>query len=203
MDNDLDRDILKRTNDETDSTWRIGMEPEFDRCLLVKPDESLLEQILNYRAAFLASGESMDGTGPLRRMENPREWLAFNRLAEQRETVPADWVPFEQFAFLRERDHAIVGMIQFRHEFNDFLREFGGHIGYSVHPKERRRGYAKRMLGECLKVCRAFGLERVLLTCLVENEGSRRTILSCGGVYERTVFCDRDGVDLERYWIEL
>ena len=71
------------------------------------------------------------------------------------------------------------------------------------HPDERRKGYAKRMLTECLKVCKAFGLERVLITCLVENEASRRTILSCGGVYNKTVYCERDNVHLERYWIEL
>jgi len=112
-------------------------------------------------------------------------------------------VPSEQFVFLRERDHKIVGMIQFRHEFNDFLREFGGNIGYSVCPDERRKGYAKRMLTECLKVCRAFGLDRVLVTCLVENEASRKTILSCGGIYDKTVYCERDNVNLERYWIAL
>jgi len=179
------------------------MDESIDRCLLIKPDVSLIEQIAGYRAAFLAAGDSMDGTGPLRHMEDPLEWLAFNRLAEQPETKPEHWVPSEQFAFLRESDRKIVGMIQFRHEFNDFLREFGGHIGYSVHPDERRKGYAKRMLTECLKVCKVFGLERVLITCLVANEASRRTILSCGGVYDRTTYCVRDDVNLERYWIEL
>ena len=174
-----------------------------DHCILVKPSETMMIEIASYRAAFLAAGESMDGTGPLRRMDDPLEWLSFNRLAEQQETKPPNWVPSEQFVFLRESDKKIVGMIQFRHEFNDFLREFGGNIGYSVHPGERRKGYAKRMLQECLKVCRAFGLTRVLITCLVENEASRRTILSCGGVYENTVFCERDGVYLQRYWISL
>ena len=176
---------------------------ENDNCILVKPDETMLAEIVSYREAFLAAGDSMDGTGPLRRMEDPLEWLAFNQLAEQRETKPENWVPSEQFALLRVRDHKIVGMTQFRHEFNDFLREFGGNIGYSVRPDERRKGYAKRMLTECLKVCRAFGLERVLITCLVENEGSRRTILYCGGVYDKTVYCERDNVNLERYWITL
>lgn len=179
------------------------MDNENENCILVKPDETMLTEIVSYREVFLAAGDSMDGTGPLRRMEDPLEWLAFNQLAEQRETKPENWVPSEQFALLRERDHKIVGMTQFRHEFNDFLREFGGNIGYSVRPDERRKGYAKRMLTECLKVCRAFGLERVLITCLVENEGSRRTILSCGGVYDKTVYCERDNVNLERYWITL
>lgn len=174
-----------------------------DNCILVKPDESMLEQIAAYRNAFLLSGDSMDGSGPLRQMEDPLEWVAFCRLAEHRETKPDNWVPSEQFVFLRERDGKIVGTIQFRHEFNDFLRQFGGNIGYSVHPDERKKGYAKRMLTACLKQCRAFGLDRVMITCRVENEASRRTILSCGGVYENTVCCERDGVTLERYWIDL
>lgn len=174
-----------------------------DDCILVKPDETMLDEIASYRAAFLLAGDSMDGTGPLRKMDDPLEWVELCRAAEHRETTPAMWVPSEQFVFLRESDRKIVGMIQFRHEFNDFLREFGGNIGYSVHPEERRKGYAKRMLRECLKVCRAFGLDRVLITCLVENEASRRTILSCGGVYDKTVYCERDNVNLERYWISL
>ena len=179
------------------------MDKHMDFCALVKPDASLTEQIKDYRAAFLASGESMDGTGPLLRMEDTLEWLEFNRLAEHRETVPENWVPSEQFVFLRKRDRTIVGMIQFRHEFNEFMREFGGNVGYSVHPNERRKGYAKRMLTECLQICKLYGLKRVLVTCLVENEASRRAILSCGGVYERTVYCERDAVNVERYWIEL
>lgn len=174
-----------------------------DNCMFIKPDETMLEQIASYRNAFFNAGEKIYGAGLLPEFENPMDWLQHNRISEHRETVPAGRVPSEQFVLLRKPDHKIVGMITFRHEFNDFTREYGGNIGYSVHPDERGKGYAKRMLTECLKVCRAFGLDRVLLTCRVENEASRRTILSCGGVYERTVYCERDDATLERYWIEL
>jgi predicted acetyltransferase len=179
------------------------MAETYDDCILVKPDETMFDEIASYRAAFLSAGDSMDGTGSLRTIAIPAEWLASCRAAEHRETKPDNWVPSEQFVFLRQSDQKIVGMIQFRHEFNDFLRDFGGNIGYSVHPNERRKGYAKRMVAECLKVCRAFGLEQVLITCLVENEASRRTILACGGVYDKTVYCERDDVQLQRYWISL
>jgi predicted acetyltransferase len=171
--------------------------------MLVKPDESLLEEIQAYRGEMLAAGSSMDGTGPLRRMEDEREWLDFNRAAEDPETLPEGLVAAEQFAYLREEDQKIVGMIQFRHELNDYLRAYGGHIGYSVRPSERRKGYAKRMLADCLDICRAFGLTRVLVTCHEDNEGSRRTILANGGVYENTVYSERDDATHQRYWISL
>lgn len=169
--------------------------------IFTKPDETMLGEIASYRAAFLNAGETIYGAGLLPEFDDPKDWLHHNRISEHKQTVPAGRVPSEQFVLLRESDRKIMGMITFRHEFNDFTREFGGNIGYSVHPNERGKGYAKRMLTECLSRCRAFGLDRVLITCRTDNEASRRTILSCGGVYEKTVYCARDDVDLERYWI--
>ena len=175
------------------------MEP----CTLVIPDLTMAEEIRAYRQAFLESGNSMDGTGGLRRCENPADWLDENARFMKRETVPEGRVPATQFVYVRASDQRIVGMIQVRHEFNDYLAKYGGHIGYSVRPDERRKGYAARMLQEVLPVCRKLGLEKVMVTCLTDNEGSRRTILKNGGVYECTVHEPDENVDLERYWIAL
>src|SRR5580658_5586176 len=64
----------------------------------------------------------------------------------------------------------LVGRISVRHELNDFLLHFGGHIGYCVRPAHRRRGYASEILGQGLVVARAAGVERVLVTCDEHNE---------------------------------
>jgi len=64
------------------------MKAEADTCKLLKPDETMLDEIASYRAAFLAAGDSMDGTGPLRRIEDPAEWIADCRAGELRETTP-------------------------------------------------------------------------------------------------------------------
>lgn len=175
-----------------------------DELMLVRPDEAYTEEIRAYRQAFLDSGDSMDGTGSLRRQENPLDWIAHTRLLNREETCPPHWVPSTQFMCVRKSDGRIVGMMDVRHRFNDFVRLYAGNIGYSVRPDERRKGYAAWMLRHAMPYCRDMvGLKRILVTCLKGNEGSRRTILSCGGVYESTVLEPQEAVELERYWIDL
>lgn len=48
-----------------------------------------------------------------------------------------------------------------------------------------------------------FGIDKVLITCISGNEGSKRTILKNGGIYESTVYESDRKVNLERYWIHL
>lgn len=175
-----------------------------DNVILVKPDEAFAEEIRSYRQEMLLAGSSMDGTSVLKRMENPLEWLAYIAEREQQENLPEGRVPATQFVLVDPEAGRILGMIQVRHYLNEYLRNFAGHIGYSVRPTERRKGYARKMLKLALKFCKEeLKLERVLVSCLVDNEASRRTILACGGVFEEKVYEHIEGVWLEKYWITL
>jgi predicted acetyltransferase len=61
-----------------------------------------------------------------------------------------------------------------------------GHIGFSVVPWKRRKGYATTALKLMLPQARAVGLSFVELTTDPENVGSQRTILACGGEFWET-----------------
>ena len=170
---------------------------------LIEPTIEYDRQIRAYRKEFLDRGDSMDGTGALRRFEDPKDWIEHSNRFNDPRTVPDGWVPSTQYMFVREEDRKIVGMIQIRHCFNPYLEKYGGHIGYSIAPSERRKGYAAQMLKTVLPKCRELGIDHVLITCIAGNEGSRKTILKNGGVYESTVYEPDEKADLERYWIDL
>ena len=58
-----------------------------------------------------------------------------------------------------------------------------GHIGYTVVPWKRRRGYATQALREILLEARAEGLRYVDISTMPENLASQRVITANGGVF--------------------
>jgi predicted acetyltransferase len=98
-------------------------------------------------------------------------------------------------------DGQIVGRTSIRHELNEFLFREGGHIGYCVLPEFRRRGYATEILRQSVIYIRAIGVDRVLVTCDVDNIASAATIESCGGQLEGVAETGEPPRKIRRYWI--
>lgn len=172
--------------------------------ILVRPTDLYEEQVMSYREEMLKNEDSFDGCAGLENVQSFSEWIDFEgRLKEQ---YKDGYVPSEVFLAVRQTDYVVVGILDFRHPLSDFLFQFGGNIGYSVRPSERRKGYATEMLGLILPVCREFGEKRVLLTCDKDNEASRKIIISNQGVLENEVE-DTAGLGqcgvIQRYWITL
>jgi len=99
-------------------------------------------------------------------------------------------------------DGALVGRVSVRHELNDFLAMWGGHIGYGVRPGYRRRGYATAILRESLGIARGVGVDSALVVCNDDNTGSAAVIEACGGVFDRIVAGHDGGKPMRHYWID-
>ena len=174
-----------------------------DNIELIKVSADYAEEIMEYRKEFLDSGDSMDGCGSLRVIPDGVDFVNKCLSYENPETLPEGRVIATQFLLIRKSDNRLLGMLQVRHYFNDYIEKYAGNIGYSIRPTERRKGYAKEMLRLALPFCRKINLEKVLIACIEDNIGSERTILANGGIYESTVYEPNKGVNLKRFWINL
>lgn len=171
---------------------------------LRKPTMQDAGQVMSLKEEILASdhgGDAFAGCGELRQAATMEEWLRVLAEYEDEKNVPEGRVPSTSYVAVREGDGRIVGIIDLRHHINHpILGLWGGHMGYTVRPFERGKGYAKEMLRQNLLHCRERGMERVMVTCAETNAASERVILANGGVYEKTVVVDGEGI--KRYWIE-
>ena len=123
-------------------------------------------------------------------------WLESNQNQEMGINLPEGWVPAIQLVAFSGKGQAL-GFLNLRLRLNNFLLEKGGHIGYSIRPSERGKGYAKEALRQGLQVAKEKNIKKALVTCSVNNPASRAVILANGGLIEDV----RNGV--ERYWIEV
>jgi predicted acetyltransferase len=117
------------------------------------------------------------------------------------EGLPAGWVPGTTFFLIDEG--RILGVANLRHRLTERLRQFGGHVGYSVRPSARRRGHATRLLDGIKEVAREMGMRRLLVTCDADNLASARVIEKCGGRFEGETIVEEAAPATRRYWIDL
>ena len=175
-----------------------------NKLILRKPSKEYEEQVMNYKKAFIENNDSFDGCAGLEDASSYDEWVKFEE--RLRKKYGNQYVPSDVYLAIREDDNKLIGIIDFRHDLSEFLFNYGGNIGYSVLPEERRKGYAKEMLRQLLEKCKDLGKKKVLLACDKENIASVKTIIYNGGVLENEINDDvgltRSGT-IQRYWINI
>lgn len=170
----------------------------------IEPTMNIADAIADYRQELLEADCTFDGTLSLKRMPDMQEYVDYviDRANPIHETPEQNDLVTLLFC-VRKSDSKILGSIQIRHEMDESKRLYSGHIGYSVRPSERRKGYATRILKFAVDYCRTLGIKDINISCMTDNEASRRTILANGGKYRDTVHFHSDqlDIDLERYLI--
>ncbi len=84
-------------------------------------------------------------------------WVEKKRNWTLGKDLPEGFVP--DTTYVLEDEGNYIGVFNFRHNLNDFLREGPGHIGYCVSQKYRGKGYATKGLKLVLDIASEKGLD--------------------------------------------
>lgn len=175
-----------------------------DELELVFPTEEYIEKIIEFKDEFIQNGEDIIyGSGGLDKEENVKEWLknVKDDLTRKSYNKEIGRFPAALYLAIRKNDKKLIGIIQIRLKLNEYLLNYGGHIGDSVRPSERNKGYSTKMISLALNEARKLGIGNVLIVCYKENTASAKTIIKNGGILENEIN-DESNI-YQRYWITL
>ena len=152
---------------------------------LIVPTAAMEEQVIAFKKSFFDAGERV--ISGCYKLDQDRytyaDWLAILESNRSGETANPKFGVSDTF-FAENEEHDLVGIINIRYELTPFYKN-SGHIGYSIVPQHRRKGYATEMLQNVLKLAKQRGMTEVMLVCMADNIASKKTILRCGGQLTR------------------
>jgi predicted acetyltransferase len=174
-----------------------------ERFKLEVPSEAREADAMDFLAEFIRANTVIHGSGGFDLYaDDYAGWL--NRVREDRTREFSEKrVPAETYFLIRESDNKIIGVISIRLKLNKALWNFGGNVGFSIRPSERRKGYNKINLFLGLCVCKNRGMEAVLISCEKRNIASAKSIQALGGklIYE---YMDEElGYEIQNYVIDV
>lgn len=165
------------------------------------------EDIIDYLNEFVEYKSDINGTGSLNKIFDGYTFeQALERnlnLSNEEYAHSINKAPSKTFLLIRENDNKVIGTINVRWNLPELLLRIGGHIGYSIRPTERKKGYAKIQLYMGLIEANKMGLDKVMLSCYIDNLGSNKTIKALGGVFEKIENDYEKNKMVNNYWIDV
>jgi predicted acetyltransferase len=168
-----------------------------EQVALVEPSPDLMSELLSMAEEYQSASDNRyqavieDSAAFIRKLE----------LYSKGIDLPSGFVSTTTFFLLS--NNRIIGRSSLRHRLTAELANEGGHIGYDIRPSERRKGYGTLILKLMLNNARSMGLDRVLVTCDVDNVASARIIQKNGGKLHGQSISKRTAKAVSQYWIEL
>lgn len=175
------------------------------REIIQEDKEKIIEMYKEYVQSELIPGiDRFEGIRDLEKLEKLdfEVWLEELEKKKSEKNLPKTYSPQTLYLAINDNDE-IVGAIGIRWKQVPALMTFGGLIGYSIRPKQRRKGYASEMLKVALDKLKNTNLENVLITCKDFNIASKKVIEKNGGIFENTYNNIDDGYTYLRYWIKI
>ena len=105
-------------------------------------------------------------------------WIEKKRNWSLGKDLPEGFVPDTTYVIVDGDTY--VGVVNLRHQLNDFLREGPGHIGYCISQKDRGRGYATKGLELALEKARQMCIHEVYMSVNKDNPASLRVQMKNG-----------------------
>lgn len=161
------------------------------------PSEGLQAAAQAFKNDFVQQGENfIHGSCRWDGFDKYEDWLRFYRRVHEGQEPGR--VPSSTYFVQQPAEGVLVGMIDIRHALRESHAKYG-HIGYSVAPGQRRKGYGSAILQWGLAKAWELGVENAVLCCYADNLPSRKTIEKCGLVLQEEILEPESGKRIYMY----
>jgi len=169
---------------------------------LIRPTPLLEFEFRSTIKEFRSNGETEIETLFDYSNHNFQLYIYKTQLMEAGKELPEGYVSFSTFWLINDQKH-IIGFSNIRHYLTSALCIEGGHIGYSIRPCERGKGYGKQQLALILVKCLNLGIKEILITCDFDNAASAKIIEANGGIRIGETISTRTGKVVFQYRISI
>ena len=171
---------------------------------LEEPTKERKKDAVEYINEFYKYKSDINGAGYLDKFLKESTYEEWLETLKKYKTIKKseEHVPSRTYFLIRKNDNKIIGMINIRLELNERLKNYGGNIGYSIRPTERRKGYSKINLYLGLKICDSYNIKEVLLDADLDNIASWKTMEALKGKRIKT-WKEKNGNMIVNYIIDV
>lgn len=164
---------------------------------LVEPDIKYQKSFENYALSYKKVHDEHYFPKYKKALENFQDYLDDLHNDSKVNDLPQEEVLTSTFWLMDKKE--VVGVVRIRHQ----EVECAGHIGYDISPDYRNRGYGLQILKLALEKAKEIGIENVILTCNIDNIGSKKIIEKNNGELLGTIFDEEDNEYLYKFRVTL
>lgn len=162
---------------------------------LIEPTKEFKKSFVNYVLAYKKINDNFYFDKYQKGLEDFDGYLNDLYNHSKGKGVPEGWAKSSTFWLIANNE--VVGVVRVRHE------DVGtcGHIGYDISPCYRKKGYGSNILRLALVEAKKIGIKEAIVTCNIDNIGSKKNIEKNNGKLLGTLFDEEENEYLYKYSI--